>query len=818
MNEPTTSPITGLSEDEARRRRGQGLGNDVQVKTGRTYGQIVRDNLFTFFNIVLFTLAAILLLLGSPRDALFTGAIALLNAVIATLQELRAKRKLDAITLLTRPKATVIREGVAREIDPAAVVLGDILVVGPGDQLIADGVVIGDNTADFDESLLTGESDAIPKRAGDPVLSGSFVISGKVLYEAQKVGAESFANKLAASARQFSRQLTPLQREVNLFVRILLLLVLYFGALITLNYFSAHGGTLLQSVQSASVVFGLAPSSLFLMIVVAYAMGAVRIADKGALVQQSNAIESLCHVDVLCLDKTGTLTANRIRLARVTPLNGRVETAVRSLLGIYARSVAAANATSEAISAACAGEAQKPSASVPFSSARKWSALAFDTPPLTGVYVLGAPEMLRPALNGDISWEEEARIWADAGHRVLLFAAAPAGSLSVQDGQEAGLPGLLTPIALLTFTDKLRPNAQQTLEGFRKAGVAVKIISGDNPQTVAALARQAGLATGGAPLRLVTGPALAAMDDPAFAAAVAETDIFGRITPEQKQHIVRTLRDQGRYVGMTGDGVNDVLALKQANLGIAMQSGTPATRNVADIVLMQDSFAALPEALLEGQRIMHGMEDTLRLYLTRIFTLAILIATIAMLGAGFPYTPAQNSVISIFSLTVPAFFLALWAPAGSAPHGMLVRKLLNFVLPATVVTSIFAIGVYLLFMGMTQDWGYTQLALTYASIAMGLLLVIFVQPPTEFWAGGDRLAGDWRPTLLATGLLIVMMISPYIPILRGLFGLDPLRSPTDALVLGGATLVWVFVLHLTWKRRIIDRYLDVDLTSGKQSR
>jgi cation-transporting ATPase E len=455
---------------------------------------------------------------------------------------------------------------------------------------------------------------------------------------------------------------------------------------------------------------------------------------------------------------------------------------------------------------------------VPFSSARKWSALAFDTHPVTGAYLLGAPEMLQQALGGDISWEEEARIWADAGHRILLFATAPAGSLSVQNGQEAVLPGLLTPIALLTFTDELRPNAQQTLEGFRKAGVEVKIISGDNPQTVAALARQAGLAADGAPLRLATGPTLAAMDDTAFAATVAKTDIFGRITPEQKQRIVRTLRDQGRYVGMTGDGVNDVLALKQANLGIAMQSGTAATRNVADIVLMQDSFAALPAALMEGQRIMHGMEDTLRLYLTRIFTLAILIATIAMLEAGFPYTPAQNSVISIFSLTIPAFFLALWAPAGAVPHGALVRKLLNFVLPATVVTSIFAIGVYLFFMGMTQDWAYTQLTLTYTSIAMGLLLVIFVQPPTEFWAGGDRLAGDWRPTLLATSLLIVMMISPYIPILRGFFGLEPLRSPVDALVLGGATLVWMFVLQLTWKRRIIDRYLDVDLTTGGASR
>lgn len=815
MNEPIASPITGLSEEEALRRRKQGLGNDAQVKTGRSYGRIVRDNVFTFFNIVLFTLAAILLMLGSPRDALFTGAIAFVNAVIATAQEIRAKRKLDAIALLTRPKATVIRDGVAREIDPAEVVRGDILEVGPGDQVVADGMVVGDGAADFDESLLTGESNPMPKRAGDPVYSGSFVLVGRTRYQAQKVGVESFANKLAAGARQFTRTLTPLQREVNLFVRILLALVVYFGVMIAVTYLVTRNATLLQSVQAASVVFGLAPASLFLMIVVAYALGAVRIADKGALVQQANAIESLCHVDVLCLDKTGTLTANRIQLARVFPLNGRSEADVRRLLGVYACSIGAANATSEAIATACGGDAVQPIASIPFSSARKWSALAFDAPEIAGAYVLGAPEMLQPALGGDRSWHAEARIWANAGHRVLLFAAADIESLTIVDGAEPTLPAGLTALGLLTFTDELRPEARETLAGFRKAGVAVKIISGDNPHTVAAVARQAGLGDDGAPIKQISGPELALLDEAAFGHAVAETTIFGRITPEQKQRIVCTLRDQGRYVGMTGDGVNDVLALKQANLSIAMQSGAQATRSVADIVLLHDSFAVLPAALMEGQRIMHGMEDTLRLYLTRIFTLAFLINTIALLSAGFPYTPAQNSVIAIFSLTIPAFFLTLWAPAGAVPHGSLVRKLVNFVLPATIVTSLFSSGVYLYFLIVTENWPYAQLILTYASIAMGLLLVIFVQPPIEFLAGGDRLAGDWRPTILALSLMLVLLASPYNPILRGFFGLAPLRSLTDGLIVAGVTVAWMIVLRLVWKRRIIDRYLDVNLADGE---
>ena len=351
----TKADLTGLTDQEVQHQRARGLGNDVKIKTGRTYGQIARDNLFTFFNIVLFSLAAVLLLLGSPRDAFFTGAIAFLNVIVATTQEVRAKRKLDQIALLTRPKATVVRAGQEQTVDPTEIVAGDLLVAGPGDQVLADGVVLGEGKADLDESLLTGESDLMPKTAGDTVLSGSFVVNGRLYYTAEKVGAESFANKLTASARRFTRELTPLQREVNLVVRLLLLLVLFFGALIGINYFLSQRADLLESVQAASVVFGLAPSSLFLMIVVAYALGAIRIADKGALVQQANAVESLSHVDMLCLDKTGTLTANAIQLDTVQPLGELDEETLKHLLGDFARSATASNRTNEAILAATPG-------------------------------------------------------------------------------------------------------------------------------------------------------------------------------------------------------------------------------------------------------------------------------------------------------------------------------------------------------------------------------------------------------------------------------------------------------------------------------
>ncbi len=818
MTQTERVTLRGLSEPEVTERRATGLGNDVRLRTGRTYGQIVRENLLTFFNLVLFGLAIILLLLGSPRDALFTAGIALLNALVATVQEVRAKRKLDQIALLTRPKAVVIREGQEKEVDPSAVVVGDLLVAGPGDQIIADGILVGDGGADLDESLLSGESDPVVKRPGDAVSSGSFVVTGRIWYEAQKVGRESFANKLAQSARAFTRESTPLQREVNLAVRVLLLLVLFFGVLIADNYFINHTPSLLESIQAASVVFGLAPSSLFLMIVLAYALGAVRIADKGALVQKSNAVESLCHVDVLCLDKTGTLTANKIRLNEVRALADLDEDCLRQMLGVYARSVSAPNRTTEAIAVACEGGRRLIREEVAFSSARKWSALAFDgadhqsEPAMHGTYLLGAPEMMEPVLaQGSAAWQALVHEWTGQGQRVVLFAFRPDLVPLTDGGGQPCLPPDLVPLGLLDLTDELRPDARTTLDGFRQAGIQVKVISGDHPQTVAALARQAGL-DGGA-LKVVSGPELAAMNEAQFAQAAEEAAIFGRITPEQKERLVKALRDRGHYVAMTGDGVNDVLALKQAKLSIAMQSGTSASRSVADIVLLQDSFAALPEAFLEGQRIMNSMGDVLRLYLTRIFALAINIATVAMISAGFPYTPAQNSVISIFTLSIPAFALALWARPAPVPRGSVLRQLANFVIPASIITAPFLSIVYVWFYVTTRDGAYTQLAMTYATITTGLLLVVFVQPPTPFWAGGDRLASDWRPTLLVVALFVVLLVSPVVPVLNGFFGLGALRQPVDALIIGGITVVWMLVLRFAWKIKLFDRYLEINLQS-----
>lgn len=811
----------GLSEGEVQARRSRGLGNNVEFGTSRTFRQILRENLFTFFNMVLIVLGVLLVIFGSPIDALITSGVLLINIVIAAVQEVRAKDKLDQIALLTRPRATVIREGRELEVDPSEIVMGDLLSVGPGDQIVVDGYVVSQGRFDVDESLITGESRLVAKHEGDQLYSGSYCVAGRGLYEATRVGISSFANKLTLEARTFTRHLTPLQRQVNLVIRILLALVFFFSILMVINN-ALNGIPAVESVREASVLFGMAPSSLFLMIVIAYAVGAVRIANKGALVQQANSVESLCNVNILCLDKTGTLTTNRINLDEIHAYDQHVsdlsDEAVRPLLGDFSSSAAVQNRTGEAILRACPGQPRQVREEVPFSSELGWSGLVFDGPALQGTYVLGAPEALKPRLVPGSDLGDKIDSWRSQGRRVLLFAFNQ-DHMPLHDLEdEPRLPDGLVPLALLNFSDELRPDVRETLQGFAEAGIRLKFISGDNPETVAALVRQAGFVDEEKSLRIVSGLDLAEMDEVQFAGMAANGTIFGRITPRQKEQLIRNLRDQGHYVAMTGDGVNDVLALKRANLGIAMESGSQATRNVADIVLLNDSFGVLPDAFKEGQRILNGMQDILRLYLSRILYLAFLIAAVAFVSAGFPFTPRQNAIISVITLSIPGFFLALWARPGPEPRVSLIRKLAHFVIPAVISVGVVGLGVYLFFLVRTGDMFYAQTMLTYMVVVCGLLLIIFVEPPTEWWVGGDVLSGDWRPTYMAGGLLLLFGLFIVVPLLRDFYGLVPLRHPGHYLFIALVAAVWVVGLRFVWRLRLVDRYLNVDLSraSGLQ--
>ena len=849
-SEEVVAGIRGLTAREVEARRAAGQINRMPVKTSRSYAQILKENVFTFINIVLFTLGALLVLLDRPSDAIVSVGVILANVIVSVVQEIRAKRMLDRIALLTRPTATVVRDSREQQVDPAEIVAGDVLVLRPGDQIVVDGPLLGDerrdqpgarpsSVLDVDESLLTGESDLVPKRPGDRVYSGSFCVNGSGMYRAEAVGDQSLANQITRAARAYRRVLTPLQRQIGLMLRVVLLVAAYLGVLLAVDTL-LRGIPLVESVRMSVVILGLVPNGLFLAIAVAYALGAVRIAGHGALVQQSNAVESLSNVDVLCLDKTGTLTANRIRYHDVWAYDQDKET-LKQALGDFAANGSSGNQTSAALAAACPGQKLPAVHEVAFSSQRKWSGLTFDGEGRRGTFVLGAPEVVAPTLRVETTLppdtpsaptgaQRQFVTWTELGLRVLLFAWHQEPThLQGADGTPILPPGLI-PLGLVAFSDELRPEAQQTLAAFSASGVQVKIISGDNPGTVAALARQAGL---GPDLEIISGLELAQMDGTRFAQAAASATVFGRITPQQKEQIVRALQDRGHYVAMTGDGVNDVLSLKQANLGIAMQSGSQATRSVADILLLDDSFAALPYAVSEGQRIVNGMQDILKLFLTRVFYAAILIVSMGILGV-FPFTPKHNSLLTLFTVGIPTLALAAWARPGSFRRIDLVRRVWHFVLPAVLTISVTALLVYLVHLvpafrefveanplasemaASAASMPRAQTALTVFAVICGLLLVVFVEPPTKAWTGGDELSGDHRPALLAVGLLLLFGVVLAIPPLRRFFELSTL-SPAELALIGVLAALWALALRRIWRVRLIERFIGADLWPGRDT-
>jgi len=793
----------GLSDSEVIARRERGQVNVVQFQTGRSYLQILRKNAFTFINTILFAIAVVLTLMGHFGDALVTAGLVLLNVVAGVVQEGRAKWKLDRLALLTRPKATVIRDGQERTVNPSDIVLGDVLVMHPGDQIVVGGEIVGDGRAEVDESLLTGESERIPKRPGDPVYSGTFCVRGSAFYEARKVGADCTVNQVTAGARAFRQVKTPLQKEIDYLIRILVLVVALLGLLLGIS-FAFHGVPVVEGVRAAAVIVALVPQGLFFMTTVAYGMAVVRVVGKGALIQEANAVESTSHVDLLCLDKTGTLTTNAINLETVLPVPGGGDSLeLKAILGDYAVSAQSGNRTTAAIKAALGGRARAIKEEVPFSSEHKWSALAFDDPALPGVYFLGAPEVMQPHLSAGADLDLLTEELALQALRVLLFAhGAEVGPLR-DAGGEPRLPSGLTPLCVVSFSEELRPEAGATLRHFSELGIELKIISGDNPQTVATLAGQVGLPADGG---VMSGLDLDAMSEAELEAVAEGTTVFGRITPPQKERLVRLYRNTGHYVAMIGDGVNDVLSLKQAHLGVAMESGAQATRSVADIILLGDSFAALPIALREGQRIVKGMEDVVRLLLTRTLYVLLLVVATQIVGIAFPVTPKHNSILALLTVGIPILAIAAWARPGSPPASV-IRSASRFIWPAASTISVVAVAVYLYYLGSTGDVDIARTALTTATVFCGLLLIPFVEPPTKAWVAGDELSGDWRPTILAVGMLglyaCVMAITP----LREFFELVSLRT-SDYAMIGLVVAIWALSLRFIWKGQLMERLLS----------
>ena len=839
--------MQGLTQAQVAERIRQGQTNHVDLTTSRRYRDIITTNLFAPVNLVLYIIGGGMFMVGDTRTAFTVAGLIVFNAIIGIVQEISAKRKLDAIALLAHRMARVIREGEVVELDPGEIVLGDLVVIQSGDQIPVDGKIVGEGVIEVDESALTGESDLIRKETGDEVLSGSLCITGKTVIEAIRVGEASFANKMTRDAREFKLEQTPLQQDVNRLLRVLMLIVIFFAIIAILALIFIHL-PFRAWLQIMAVVTGSISAGMLTLITLNYAWGSVRIGQKGALVQQINAVESLSNVTVLCTDKTGTLTTNQIQYHDVYPVGADEET-LKVLLGDFAANVSAHNKTSQAILEALPGSPRQVVDEVPFSSARKWSALAFDDAERRGVLVLGAMAMLRDYLQVEDEVWRQLDAWAEQGLRVLVFAGNDQ-VMSLHDAQgEPNLPSL-TLLGLISFRDELRPHLQETLRYFLENHVALKVISGDNPTTVAALARQAGLP---GDLKAVSGPELAKMSPEEFEITAREATVFGRITPEQKEALVTALRRMGDYVAMIGDGVNDVLSLKKAHLGIAMESGSDASRSVASIILLKDSFEAMPVALQEGRRIVGSIQNILKLYMVTVFGLLLLIIGITALQVGFPFTALQNTLLSFFARGAPPFVLALVSVAAGR-RASLGRSILHFTLPASFLLFIFGLVLYLgAFFAFQADIATVEqfppdfvarlaqiaavppesltpetiqstLTLLTAQTVLvaffsltGILLMLFAEPPLPWFAGGAPFRKRNLLTILAAVIMVVAFYGVLLaPFTRNFFQLAPLPGLFHVVV-GLAVVVWALVQRWVWRARLMERFLMIESPDARET-
>lgn len=689
------SATEGLSAAEVDERRHAGQGNLYKGDTSRSVWNIVRANVFTLFNGIVGACFLVLLLVGRWQDALF-GLAALGNAVIGTVQEFRAKLALDRLAVLHAAEARVRRAGTEEELPPGEIVMDDVLVLRAGDQVCADAVVLSSRGLQIDESMLTGESDAVDKQSGDEALSGSVVVAGEGEARVVRVGAESYANRFQDEAKRFSLVASELRSSLN---RVLTWVSWGIGpiGLLLLNaqvMVAGGWGTIYQDGRWVQAVVGtiasltsMIPLGLVLMTSIAFAVGAAKLASKQVLVNELPAVEGLARVDVICLDKTGTLTLGEITFDDVHPVAqpapGRTDADDwRDVLAWYG-AAPEANATARCLREPYpVATALEPVVTIPFSSARKWSAVAF-AGAAAGTWVFGAPEMIFGDVASDAATPLGAAVTslASAGLRTLVLGHSPT-ALSDADAEGERLPGALHPVMVVTFREKVRPDAAQTLAYFREQGVGVRIISGDNPRTVAAIAREVGIdvAEGYDARSLPT-------DESALADVLETHTVFGRVTPEQKKGMVLALQSRGHTVAMTGDGVNDALAIKTADMGIAMNSGAAATKAVARIVLLDGQFSHLPDVVAEGRQVIANIERVSMLFLTKTAYATLLAVLFGLLVLEFPFLPRQLSITDGLTIGIPAFFLALMPNARRYIPGFLTRSL-SFAIPAGIVVAL----------------------------------------------------------------------------------------------------------------------------------
>ncbi len=748
----------GLSDAEVAARVAEGKTNDVPNRASRSVADIVRANVLTRINAILGVLFAIVLATGSLINGLF-GLLIVANSAIGIIQELRAKKTLDNLAIVSQAKPRVRRRAGTRELPPNDVVLDDVIEIGPGDQIVVDGELLEAAGCEIDESLLTGEADPIAKTSGDEVMSGSFVVAGTGAYRATKVGREAYAARLAEEASKFTLVKSELRSGIDLILRFITYLLVPAGLLIIYTQlFLTNVGWRESVLRMVGALVPMVPEGLVLMTSIAFAVGVVRLGRRQCLVQELPAIEGLARVDVVCADKTGTLTENGMRLSETTPLGAASPEQVGEVLAALAADDTRPNASMIAIAEAYPQAPHWTSTAVaPFKSATKWSGASFGA---HGNWVIGAPDVLLDPVSPVA--EQAERIGA-RGLRVLLLGSSD-GSVDDVDA-----PGRVTPVALVVLEQRVRPDARETLDYFASQQVSVKVISGDNAVSVGAVAGSLGL----------HGETMDARQLPSQAEALADTmdeyTTFGRVRPDQKRAMVHALQSRDHTVAMTGDGVNDVLALKDADIGVAMGSGSPASRAVAQIVLLDNKFATLPYVVGEGRRVIGNIERVSNLFLTKTVYSVLLALLVGLGGLAshwgrsdpllYPFQPIHVTIAAWFTIGIPAFVLSL-APNNERARTGFVRRVMTSALPAGTVIGIATFASYLLAYPGTNATAVAQTRASTAALItllIGAMWVLAVVARPYQW---------WRVALVAfsaVGYLVIFAL----PLAREKFMLDP---------------------------------------------
>lgn len=825
----------GLSFKQVAHARAADETNEFDNSSSRSIVAILRANVFTIFNAILASAVVVVLAVGSWQDAVF-GFVLLLNTLTGTIAELRAKRALDNLAVLAAPAAHVIRDGEAKDIEVSQVVLGELLELRSGDQVPADGQVLSSNGCEIDESILTGESVAVRKHENDQVLSGTTVIGGSARIRVTAVGEHSYANRLAMEARKYSVVTSELQEGTNRVLTWISWVIVPMTLLLLWSQLRVAGGisgSLDSGQWKAAVVLavagvvGMVPQGLVLLTSVNFAAAAMTLARRKVLVQELPAVEVLARVDMLCLDKTGTLTSGAVELDHIESCLGSAcadgdggslaagkvsadaaaggsagtgsgavvpasaDDAARAALA-YLVGGSEVNATGSAIAAGLTGlEPAQARYAIAFNSARKWSAVQTQA----GAYVLGAPEIVLAGSTGSGSTEadnadsdgtglgstdnaalERVKALASTGKRVLVLAHS---NQALDQSENPTLPKDLTAALLVVLAEQVRPDAAQTLDYFKRQGVAVRVISGDNPVTVAAIAAHLGLRNpdGGEPVGVDARTLPAIEDTQALADMLEKHTVFGRVTPEQKRAFVNALKSRGHTVAMTGDGVNDALALKDADLGIAMGNAAPATKAVSRLVLLNSQFDALPSVVAEGRRVIANMERVASLFLTKTTWAALLAAVVAITGFVYPFLPRQLTIVSSLTIGIPAFVLAL-APTNQRYRAGFLARVLRLSVPAGVIVVVGVLCARLTLILMGSNRNQISSVCTLVLVAGGLWLLSLTARPWVWWRAA-------LVVIMSAAALAVVLLAP----LRGFFDLAALTANSWLVLVCAAGIV-----------------------------